>query len=638
MSAPLTVAVIGHVNHGKTALTRALTGIETDRLKEEIERGLSITLGFAWRAYPSATIDLIDAPGHEDFIRAMATGTAGARAVLLVVSAIEGFRPQTWEHLHIAALLGIRAGVVAVTKTDLLGPGDEAAARAGIEAALADTFLAGEPVLLCSAISGAGLAPLHQALEALPARCAPAPALEGAFLPLDRVFTVAGVGAVATGTLQGGPLQVGDHAILEPSGLRVDLRQIQIHGREAARAEPGGRVAVALRGVTASEVRAGEVLCAPGAFQAAEQVDVQVTVPPDSPRPLKHLDEVAVLWGARRDMARARLFGAGSIGPGETGFARLRFSGPVIAFAGQAAILRRPSPPGTIGGVVVLDPVTPSGRGNPRDRRDLLETVSAGNVEAIAANLARRDGDVVSAAEAARLSRLSTAQVRERLAGDYADLDTGRLASRSALTAIRRDYLDALAKAHRDAPARPAAAVRAIRDQAARRLSRDLVAEVERRLATDGQIRLVGGEVALAGHDPLTAMSAEALARLADIEAALREGGVKPPGLAALPDAGPEDADLVSLLVWSGRAVSLRNVGLRQTLVFHPDALDAAIEALRMAFPPPREFTTGEAREALGATRKFIVPILEHFDAVGLTTRHGDVRQVSKPPTAADTG
>ena len=217
----LTLAVIGHVNHGKTALVRALTGIQTDRLKEEIQRGLSITLGFAWRAYPGGDVDLIDAPGHEDFIRAMISGATGARAVMLVVSATEGLARQTWEHLSIAALLGIETGVIAVTKADLLAPAAEAALRESLAKALAHTVLAEAPIVFCSSVSQLGLAELHAVLADLAARrTTPAP-LPGAFLPIDRVFTVAGAGVVVTGTLQGADLITGSEAVLLPSGRRV---------------------------------------------------------------------------------------------------------------------------------------------------------------------------------------------------------------------------------------------------------------------------------------------------------------------------------------------------------------------------------------------------------------------------------
>jgi selenocysteine-specific elongation factor len=628
---PLALAVIGHVNHGKTALTRALTGVETDRLKEERDRGMSITLGFAWRDQGEGAIDVIDAPGHEDFIRAMVAGTAGARAVLLVVSAVEGFGRQSAEHLQIASLLGVETGVVAITKADLLPPGGEAAARAAVEARLAGSFLAGAPIVVCSARSGEGLAALCQALDDLGRRAGRGPEpLAGAFLPIDRAFTRAGAGTVVTGTLRGGPLAPDADLVLQPSGLAVSLREIQVHGAAVGRAAPGGRVAALLRGVPAEAVKAGDVLCAAGAFPATTAADVLISLRPEAPRPVRHLDTLWVMWGARRDMASVRLIGAKAIAPGGTGFAQLRFAGPTVAYPGQRAVLRRPSPAETVGGALVLDPVAVPLRGKAvAGRRAVLEAALAGDADRIAARLAEAGAGLVSVAEVARLARRDAAAIREALAPAFEALDGDRLAGREALADARDAYLATLTAAHAAAPTRAAVAVGAVRGALARLAAREIISHAERGLAAAGAIRLAGALVALASHDPLAALSPDARARLAAIEARLREGGVTPPDAAGL--AGPEGADqpLLDLLADNGRAVRLRNVALRQTVVFHRDALAAARAALAEAFPDGTAFATGEARAALRTSRKFIVPLLEHFDALGWTLRAGDVRRLA---------
>lgn len=622
--------MIGHVNHGKTALVRALTGIETDRLPEEKARGLSIALGFAWRDYPAGGVDFLDAPGHEDFIRAMVMGATGAHAVLLVVSATEGFGRQTREHLRIAGLLGLRRGLVAVTKADLLAEDARPSTLARIAGELDGTFLAGEPVVFCSSVTGAGLDDLHDELQALVARRLPPDPLPGAYLPLDRVFSVAGAGTVVTGTLQGGPLATGGEAVLQPSGRRVHLRQLQVHGQATDTVLPGGRVAAGLRGVSAGDVKAGEVLCAPGAYETSLLVDVELTIASDAARPLRSTDEVRVLWGARQDIARVRLIGAAAIAPGGRGLAQLRFPAPVIAHAGQRAILRRPSPAETIGGATVLDPVAPPFRTRTLEfRRDLLGAVADGRLDGIAAGLATRDGGAVSVAEVARLSRRSAGEVRDHLARTCETLDGDTVAERSAVAEAGQAYLDAVAEAHRRRPARASVALGDIRGGLARRLSLALIAHVEARLSAEGELRLQHGHVALRDHDPFAALSSTSLIRLQQIEAAFQVGGMSPPDVSALPDADAEDKGLLDLLVGSGRLVSLRNVALRQTVTFHAGALDAAVERLRVAFPPPGEFTTGEARAVLGTSRKFIVPALEFLDERGDMIRRGDVRQVA---------
>lgn len=628
MTPTLTLAVIGHVNHGKSALVRALTGTQTDRLREEIERGLSITLGFASRNYPSGIVDLIDAPGHEDFIRAMVSGATGVRAVLLVVSATEGFGRQTYEHLRIAGLLGVRAGIVVIAKTDLLDPDDAPAVLAATRASLNGTFLSGEPIILCSAVTGAGLSELDAALAALAGRAPAAEILPGAFLPIDRSFSIAGAGTIVTGTLQGWSLTPGAEMMLQPSGRRVTIRQLQSHGEPVDEAHPGGRVAVGLRGVSVDDIPTGEALCAPGQFEATLQVDVELSLSADSPRRLKHLEDLRVMWGARQDIGAVRLIGAASLAPGERALAQLRFAAPVIAFAGQRAVLRRLSPAQTLGGAQVLDAQARPYRGRAPQRLAVLEAAAQGDPDQIIAALARRDGDVVSVVELARLCRRPAPEIRERLETTFEPLDAGRWVRRKAVADARAAYLTRLTQAHLDAPMRLNVPVSSIRDALMRQVSRELLAHVERRLAEAGDIRLSASQVARYDHNPLATLPPGTLAQLARIEVRLRDGGLMPPEVTALADEGPGTPELIQLLVDTGRALSLRNHALRQTLVFHSTVFDAAATRLRETFPPPASFTTGQARAALATTRKFIVPVLEHLDTLGATAREGDLRRV----------
>ncbi len=631
----LSLAVIGHVNHGKTALVRALTGMETDRLKEEIERGLSITLGFAHAEQGGISFDLIDAPGHEDYIRAMVSGTAGARAVLLVVSATEGFGRQTHEHLAIASALGLEAGLVVVTKADLLGPGDEAGVTRQITADLRGTILEGQPIILCSAHSGQGLEAVREGLHALAHRCPPPAPLAGAFLPIDRAFSLTGAGTVVTGTLQGAGLRIGEAVELWPSGQRASIRQLQIHNQSVEGAAPGGRVAVNLRGLSAKDVASGEVLCSAGAFAPSAQVDVMITLSEQASKGLKHMDQIKVLWGARQDIASLRLMEASTLAPGQRGLAQLRFATPVVAYGGQRAVLRRPSPPETLGSITVLDPFAPPMKGRSGPRLALLTAIDAGEVEAIVQALADWSGGILSVTEAARLTRRSIGDLLPRLALDYQPIGEGQLVRRANLAAVKEAYLAALTTTHTLTPTRANAAVGEVRKGLAKDHGRDLIAHAEQVLAQEGLIRLEGAKVALASHDPLATLSADALERLDEIETRLLAAGLMPPDVATVAGEDDEARALMALLVETGRAVALRNGALRQTLTFHHRALLDAAPKLRSHFPPPQSFTTGEARAALETTRKYIVPVLEYLDRLGLTRRDGDVRQVLTEGDAA---
>jgi len=340
----LTVGVIGHVDHGKTALVRALTGIETDRLAEEKRRGISIALGFAHLPVPGGEIDLIDMPGHERFVRTMVAGATGIRAVLLVVSAVEGIRAQTVEHVEIAGLLGIRAGIVAVAKADLAG--DEGISAAGAAAAglLARNGIADAAVIPTSAVDGRGIADLRAALADLTARVPP-PAEQGlVHLPVDRVFSRPGFGTIVTGTLQRGRLSVGEEVEILPGGMRARVRALQVHGAPLPVAVPGGRTAVNLRGVEAGGIRPGAVLATPGLLRPAEWLDVDLRLLPGAPLPLATGREVKLLIGTREVAARLRLPDRDALAPGETAVAQLRCAEPVAVPAREPFVIRTGSP------------------------------------------------------------------------------------------------------------------------------------------------------------------------------------------------------------------------------------------------------------------------------------------------------
>lgn len=624
------VAVIGHVDHGKTTLVGALTGIETDRLKEEKERGLSITLGFAYRDYPSGTVDFIDAPGHEDFIRAMVSGATGARAVMLVVSAVDGVERQTREHLQIATMLGINVGIVAITKSDLLPKSERQAQKDRIAAELAETSLSDQPILYCSAKSGEGLNKLKSELGALIDRVSTEQELAGFYLPIDRVFSAHGMGTVATGTLLGGTLDAGREAVIQPSGQRVTVRRTQMHGTDSKAISAGSRTAVNLRGVSVEGVKRGDVLCAPGIFSASRQVDVYLNLSPDSERPLKHVDDLRVMFGTSNVIASVRLLGTRQIEAGESGFAQLRFPEPVIAFAGQRAVLRRPSPQETMGGAVILDPVAPLSKANNQLKLQILKAAESGDLAQIAEALASRDGGIAKVAEIAKLACQSASEVRSVLHPLFNEVGKDLVAPCSVIADGSSAYMDRLQAFHDNEPAKLAAPVALVRDALQKQFPQVLIRHVESKLIANGVITLWDDQLAAAGHDPFAALPSRQRRELQAMEAALSQGALTPPDTIDLTADGGNRADLLQLLIQSGRAVLLYNFSLKKNLVFHASALEQGFQMLAEAFPYPALFKTGDARAALGTTRKFIVPVLEYFDDRGLTLREGDTRHIAK--------
>ncbi|MGH1588962.1 GTP-binding protein [Methylobacterium phyllosphaerae] len=296
----LLVGVIGHVDHGKTALVRALTGIETDRLKEERARGVSIVPGFALLTSERGEIDLVDLPGHERFVRAMVSGATGMRAVLLAVDAQEGIKPQTVEHLEIARLIGVRRGVLALTKADLATPETVAGRAAEIAAAASRAGIEASPVIATSTVTGAGLTELAAALSALLEDAEPGGDDGFPYLPVDRVFSRSGFGTVVTGTLRRGPLAVGDTVEIAPGGRTAVVRSLQIHGRPVEQAAPGRRTAVALRGIGVDEIARGQALSLPGLLAPSSWLDVSITAAASAAAALAGAQAVACCSGPPR--------------------------------------------------------------------------------------------------------------------------------------------------------------------------------------------------------------------------------------------------------------------------------------------------------------------------------------------------
>jgi selenocysteine-specific elongation factor len=621
------VAVVGHVDHGKTALVKALTGQDTDRLDEEKARGLSITLGFAHRIYETGIVDFIDSPGHEDFIRAMVCGATGAQAALVVVSAVEGVERQTREHLQILHHLGVGCGVVAITKADLLRGAERSALKDQIAGALRGSPFADVPHILCSAKTRDGLDALDAALEDLVHRAPPPMPLAGAYLPVDRAFTVKGVGTVATGTLLGASMAPGDRAMVQPDGKAATVRRLQSRGDDVDIVRPGMRTAVNLRAVALEDLRRGDVICAAGPFKATREIDAWVELAPGTD-PLKHGETVRLMIATASRVATVLVRGGRKLSAGEGGHARLRLGEAVTVHASQRGVLRRLSPAGTLGGIRVLDPAPPAGRRRDPALLPVLEAARTGGLADLACALAAHGRGVARLADLDRLSGEAPGTVAVLISAGFEILETGHAAPGRAVTEACAALFEAVGDALARQPALSAVPIADLYGALADRVAAPLVDLAARRLLADGRLAGDPGALTLPQRDPFSGLGPARRARIGKIERALVEGCLSPPPLAELAGHKGHDRDLIELLVASGRAVFLRNVSLKQTLVFHTQALDLAHGRLQGAFPPPTEFSMSQARAALETSRKYAIPLLEHFDKIGLTRRTGDVRCV----------
>lgn len=625
--ASCTVAIVGHVDHGKTALVGALTGQETDRLKEEKARGLSITLGFAHRAYGSDLIDFIDSPGHEDFIRAMVCGATGAQAALVVISAVEGVARQTREHLQILNHLGIHSGVVAISKADLIQEADRNHVLKSIKQSLVASPFADERFVFCSARTGAGIDALHSEVEALIHRAPQATRLSSPFLPVDRVFTLKGVGTVATGTLLGAPIHVGNELAIQPRGEGVSVRRLQSRGADVDTAQAGSRTAVNLRGIAVEDLGRGDVICGTSEIEPSKEIDAVVDVDPEHSG-FKTGDKVRIMIGTGSYVATIVLLGDEKKISSGKGYARLRLPEPIAVFVKQRGIIRRLSPAETLGGFRVLDPTPPELRRKDMTRLRVLEAAEAGDLLQIAKALCESGKGIASLTELNRLAgSLSPLTTETRIQG-FEPIGASYIASSEAIEEAKKVFKKTLSTALAQGPTHAYLPALEINRLLSERFAEPLLDHVAKSLLSAGELSGSLNSLALPDRDPFADLSKPRRQKIAVIERALRDGGLTPPELSELHGDAGRDSDLIELLVSAGRAKFLSSTSQKHKPLLHIDAIDTAYDRLRTRFPPPREFTTSEAREVLNTSRKFAIPVLEHLDKLGLTHRNGNVRQI----------
>ena len=611
--------VIGHVDHGKTSLVHALTGTDTDRLPEEKARGLSITNGFAYCTYDSGIIDLVDAPGHKDFIQAMISGASGAQAALIVISLVDGVCEQTLEHLRIAALLGISQAIIAVTKADTCPSNDRPKQVAKIKATLSQTPYAEAPLIVCSAQSGEGIEVLNRALENLLQRFCLNVSSPHSFLPIDRSFNLTGKGTVVSGTLLGQAITSDDRLVLQPLGREVSIRSLQSRGSTRDHVQLGERMAANLRGINPNDISRGSVLCTQGFGAPTQNVDVHLETLPKQTLRLKHMQDVRVLFGASSAVAQLRLFKGGN-----QDFAQLRFSKPVVCFAGQVGILRCLSPSETIGKAAFLDPqAIPTGSGD-RERLNVLEAVQKGDPNVITDALIKQGNGVSKAQNIAKLARLKLDDLLTTLSSNFQNLNDDYLSSQDQIESAKEAVLQAITQYHDAHPLRSSAPRKVIN---LRSFAQPLLYYVEDQLVADGILLKQANKVALVAHNPISLISDAQRSVLDEIETAYQCAELNDQTLQNT-QKNEETAELTQLLIEAKRLMPLHNVALNKILIFHIDTITDAAETLNAAFPETQTFTTSQARVALGTSRKIVVPLLEHFDALGVTLRNKETRHV----------
>jgi selenocysteine-specific elongation factor len=629
----LIVGTAGHIDHGKTTLVKALTGTDTDRLKEEKERGISIELGFAFLTLPDGSeAGIVDVPGHERFVKTMLAGVGGIDLVILVIAADEGVMPQTREHLHICQLLQVKRGLVALTKADLVEADWLEMVRGEIVEALRGTFLEGCPVVSCSGATGQGLPELIQAIQDQASAAEPK-RVEGTLrLPIDRVFTMKGFGTVVTGTLWAGRLAVGDEVAVLPRDLRSRVRRLQVHGETVEQAVAGQRTAVNLPGLEVGEIERGDVLCVPGTLRPSDAFDATLALLPDAPRPLANRARVRFHLGTSERLARVVLLDREELQPGEQCYVHLRLESPSAALPQDRYVIRSYSPALTIGGGSILDPNPARER---RARKRILEHLAVlerGSVsERVARHLLAAGYAPVTAEELRRRSDLEAATVAEclealRQAGKA--IAVGAKAEAGVLhvdrvAELEREVEARLAEFHAREPLKDGLAKEELRSKLPPQLPSAAFGWLLTRLTEGGRLAVERDKVRLASHRPtLSAAEAEAKTK---IETAYREAAFQPPtpdGVLAGVGAERKLAQAVfRRLVDDGTLIKIN-----ADLYLHREPYQLLRERVLAHFQGKPSINVGMMKELFGVSRKFAIPFLEHLDDVHLTRRQGDER------------
>jgi len=621
----------GHIDHGKTQLVKALTGIDTDRLKEEKERGITIDLGFAHLTTEDGTqVGVIDVPGHERFVRNMLAGVGGIDLVMLVIAADEGVMPQTREHLAICQLLEVKEGLVALTKTDLVDADWLELVVEDTREFLKGTFLEGKPIVPVSAKTGSGLDELKKTLQTLVARV-PAKHLEGKFrLPIDRVFTIRGFGTVVTGTLFSGSVRVEDRVEIYPKNLQVKVRGLQIHNQSVVEAVAGQRTAVNLQGIEKVELTRGDVLGRPGEFIPTFMLDATLQLLADVPRPLRHRARVRLHLGTSEIMGRVILLDRDELGPGDEAYVQFRLEAPAIALPHDRYVIRSYSPVQTIGGGMLLDVQPAKHRRGEDGLATHFQRLAQGTPEDVFLHhlqLSKHQG--LRLAEFLPRIEISASQLRQVAATLHrrgkaraVNADLGWYLHEQAFRHLTSELREHLATFHRQHPLRPGTSLEDLRTKV-RGLDERVCLLALEVLQTQGEVVVERDRVRLASHQIALDDAREQLLR--QVEAAFLAGGYQPPRVEEvfekLQIGKGHDRELLQVLVDQGRAVRLK-----ENVVFHREVLQKVEATLVQFLREHREITPVEFKDLLGVSRKYAIPLLEYFDSQKLTIRVGDKR------------
>lgn len=630
--APVIIGTAGHVDHGKTCLIHALTGVETDRLREEKERGISINLGFAPFRLPSGRLaGIVDVPGHERFINNMLAGVGGMDLVLLVVDVVEGVMPQTREHLQILDLLKIPRGIIVLTKCDLSEDEDWLdLVEEEIREELTGTFLDEAPVCRVSATTGAGLKELVTTIEDILHSLPPHDIDGPARLPVDRHFSVAGFGTVVTGTLLSGHIETGDTVEILPADETVRVREIQVHGKKSDSASAGQRVALNLANLDRGQIKRGSVVGTPGIFEQTIRFDARLSLLASAPRPLKFRDPVHLYLGTARVVGLVALLDRDQLEPGESALVQIHLDRPLVAHRQDRFIIRSYSPMTTIGGGQVIDPRPIKHRRFRDDVMQALKDLESGEQAFLLQKISELTTPRLKDLEQA--SGLGSERIRDHLdmltdEGTVASLGDQWINS-STVRSWRYLLSERVEQFHIDNQLLAGIPLATLKGILPKSLSQKAFDALLEQSIQAGEI--VRNEDSAARPDFRLQPTERQQAQIDSIEQLYRQAGAQAKNRTEMLERlNLKDAELSAALGYLFTTGQL--VKLNETNYFHHQTYDMAVTLLRDTFRD-KEFSLAEFRDELGSSRKAVQALLEHFDAIKYTLRKGDVRVVWKLP------
>lgn len=627
----LSVGVLGHVDHGKTSLVRMITGTNTDRLREEQKRGLSIVLGYAYLESNSGIVDFIDVPGHESFLRMMISGATGIDYVLLTIAADEGIKPQTEEHFNIAKFLGIKHGLTVITKTDAVSKKQCSNIRREITDFIKGTFLEDAPILETSILDLSSIDRLRSFLDKLLANPIERKYTGKCYLPFDRVFTMPGFGTVATGTLRNGDLAIGQKVEIMPNRLKVKIRQMQVHNKHVNIAHPGERVSVNIRNISKKKISRGDALVAAEHLHPTRLLDAEIQLLDGLERIPRYAETVRILFGTCEVMAMMRVLGTEKqANPGATCVVQFSCLREVVVPVGERLIIRSMTPVVTIGGGRILDNSPKKHRRSDKNVYNRLLNLASNNKLDVVFELIQSTAYTgINVDELISTTDISIDEITQLLnEKKIIRIDAQRLISKKLIDELSNAMIDEISIYHADNPSRPGQPISEFRSRLHIKDSDNVFQYLISQLVENNHIKIENSIVRLSDFDPFQSLSCNEKKISNEILEKFKSGGLKPPELDEVIGRDSVRERVFHLLKESGELIPVNNRDINRTIVFHRTAISKLISKLEQVYADSQTFTVADVRKLVDTSRKFAIPLLEYLDSERITIRVGDKRKL----------